>query len=714
MRDPLFEQNNAYLAAHRNTRDTTRKDAEGLPDVEEIVSGLAEWCLDVLFNTYFVKSGNDDHTLSDLLTLPPTQSPSQAFHDIPDAMRRQSLEEGITALIEGSEHELRNTLAWLFGRALAKGLVDELVTKKSPANYLLASLWNLINSQDLIHCAFEDSLQERLHNCPVARAAILSDLEVWIGDINDNPETMTYEIDQTALNVFVDRWRSCPSIEQLWKDQEARFHFHFAPLNMIPDILPTDRVAISELLERFDFPHPIRQVLRDQTILHDRDEISALLKVAPICSDEDQTWNGGMLAFLVLQTAEAHCHALWETMCSTEQSDDAASKVMETMKATLSSWFEELGRIVIARADGRFLGPQWLFMKVADERMDRARRGRIGDRSHEYLGQDDLIDWIVLGLFKAGLTGRDIHAFVDFPDAPNVAVLAPTKPASHDDDQTCSRLGALSLMALFDHRIGNGSAEERQKLLDWLDALLASRDQAFEIEAIGNPGAGDLPVSSCGYLLANVEEPAEKWRRSWDLLVEQRRRAQHWGETDDSDALAPTLFLLAAGTSCIDWLLSPSHCRTDKARELWRALFDGARECWLTISLRHLVESIETHIGRLFARHPMVFADSAEQQDVPKLNMARAGNSYSELLARDLDLLGGDDAMLTICCLNAHYNGATPAIIDQVLKRNSGRIGVILRQFEQWQLHVRQVHKKTDIIEALAKLRSEIERSGKI
>ena len=137
-------------------------------------------------------------------------------------------------------------------------------------------------------------------------------------------------------------------------------------------------------------------------------------------------------------------------------------------------------------------------------------------------------------------------------------------------------LGALSLMALFDHRIGNGSAEERQKLLDWLDALLASRDQAFEIEAIGNPSAGDLPVSSCGYLLANVEEPAEKWRRSWDLLVEQRRRAQHWGETDDSDALAPTLFLLAAGTSCIDWLLSPSHCRTDKARELWRALFDGA------------------------------------------------------------------------------------------------------------------------------------------
>ena len=138
------------------------------------------------------------------------------------------------------------------------------------------------------------------------------------------------------------------------------------------------------------------------------------------------------------------------------------------------------------------------------------------------------------------------------------------------------------------------------------------------------------------------------------------------------------------------------------------------RECWLTIPLRHLVESIETHIGRLFARHPMVFGDSAEQQDVPKLNMARAGNNYSELLARDLDLLGGDDAMLTICCLNAHYNGATPAIIDQVLKRNSGRIGVILQQFEQWQLHVRQVHKKTDIIEALAKLRSEIEQSGKI
>ena len=710
MRDPRFDQNNAYLTAHRNTREFARKDAAKLPDVEAIVSSLAAWCQAILFNAHFVESANDDHRLSDLLTLPPAQSPWQAFHDIADAKQRQLLVEGITALLEGSEHELRNTVAWLFGLALAKGLVDELATVETPTKGLIASLCNLIDSQNLIHSAFDLSLRERLHNCSLARAAILSNMDTWIGDINRNPGSKTFGIEENALNVFVDKWRSHPSIDGLWKDKEVRFHLYFAPLDMIPGILPTDRVAICERLERFDFPLPVHQVLQNRTILHDRDEISALLRVAPICSDEGQTWNGRFLALLVLQTAEAHCYALWDTMRGTERSEDADSAVREAIGATLSSWFEELGRIVMARPDGRFLGPQWLFMKVADERMDRGRRGRIGDRAHEYLWQDDLIEWIVLGLSKAGLTGNDIHGFVEFPDPPNEGELAPAKPASRDNGQTYSRLGALSLMVLVDHRIGNGPAEERRKLIDWVDALLASRDRAFEIEAIGNAVTGNLVVPSCGYLLANVDEPAERWRRSWDLLVEQRRRAQHWQITEDSDALAPSLFLLGVGTSCIDWLLSPSHCRIDKATELWRELFDGARECWLTISVIHLVESIETHISRLFARHPMVFGASAEQQDAPIPNIARAGNNYSELLARDLDLLGGDDAMLTICCLNAHYNGATPAIMDHVLKRNSGRIDAILQQFEEWQLHAREVHKRTDIVESLAKLRAEIEQ----
>ena len=713
MRDPLFEQTNACLAACRRVRNAVRKEVEGLADAEVIVSGLAGWCRDVLFNTHLIETENEGHGLSDLLTLSPAHSPLQAFQHIPDAARRQSLEDGFTALMEGSENDQRDILAWLLGRALAKGLVHKLAAGNEPTKHILARLWNLIGSQDLMHCTFEESLRELLHNSPCARSAILSDLENQISDINANPGIGTlYTRGREAFNTFVDSWRSSPSIDELWKAQEGPFPVHYDLLDIIPGILPTDRTAIINRLDRFDFPHPVRQILGHNAILHDRDEISAALKDAPICSEDGRSWNGRQLALLMLQTAEDHCHALWQAVRQAENANDADSKVWETTKTTLASWFEELGRIVMARPDGQFLGPQWLFVKVTDERLGRARHGHTGDQLHGHLPQTDLIEWIALSLSKAGLTAGMIAALVDLPDIPATDELAPAKPASCDDEKTQPRLGALSMMGLVDHIIGNASAENGQQLLDWLDALLASRDSAFKVEFLLNSGTSGLPATCCGYLLANEEEPAKRWRQSWDRLIEQRRRAQHWHQTDDADALAPSLFLLAVGTSGIDWLLSPPHGRPDKASVLWHELFDGARDCWLTISLIHLVECIKAHIERLFARHPMVFGNSVLQGDVSEPNMGHDASVYSKRLAQDLDLLGGDDLMLTICCLNASRNGAPLAVIDEVLKRNSGHFDAILRQFERWQKLERSVRSRTEIVEALAKLRAEIEAVG--
>ncbi len=710
MRDPLLDQNNAYLTAYRRKCDAARKEAEGITDAETIISGLAEWCRDVLFNTHLIETENESHGLSGFLTLSPVHSPLQAFQRIPDAARRQTLKDGFTALMEGSENDQRDVLAWLFGQALAKSLVGELETGNEPTKHILPGLWNLVKHQDLVYCALEESLQERLHNSPLARSAILSGLEKQISDINANPGIGTAG-DRDAFNASVEAWRSSPSIDELWQARED-FLVHYDVLDIIPGILPTDRAAILDRLDCFDFPHPIRQVLGHNTILHDRDEIKSMLKDAPLCSEDSQSWNGKLLALLVLQTAEDHCHALWEAIRQAENTNNIDSQVRETTKTTLASWFEELGRIVMARPDGKFLGPQWLLMKVEDERLDRTRRDRAGDRAHEYLWQDDLIEWITLGLYKAGLTAGTIAALVDFPEIPAVGELAPARSELCEDEKTPPRLGALSMMALMDHMIGNASAEDGQKLLACLDALLASRDPAFEVESLLNSGTSDLPATCCGYLLAHVEEPAERWRQSWDRLIEQRRRAQHWNQTDDADALAPSLFLLVVGTSGIDWLLSSPHRRPDKAKKLWRELFDGVRECWLTISLIHLTERIETHIGRLFARHPMVFDDSVSQGDASEPNMDYDASIYSERLAQDLDLLGGDDVMLTICCLNVRRNGATPAVIDEVLKRNSGHFDAILQQFERWQKLERPVRRRTEIVEALDKLRAEIKAAG--
>ena len=722
MRDPRLEQHPACLAAKRRACDA-RRDAYAVAEAEAIVSGLAKWCREVLFHMDLIEAGSEGHGLSDLLTLPPAQLLSQAFCCISNAARRQSLEDGFTALIEGSKDDQSKVPAWLFGWALAKALVDELAANNESPRHLLSRLWNLVKSQDLVRRAFRDSLRERLHNSPSAPSAILSELETVINDINSNPGIGVFSSEREDYVASVDAWRSTPSIDRLWKDREVRFQYDL--LDMVADILPAARADVLIRLDHFDFPHPINQVLEHQFILHDRDEIAAALKDAPRCSDDGRSWNHRLLALLVLRTADGHCDALWRAVRQADNSDDADSNVMKTVKATLIPWFEDLGRIVMARPDGQFLGPQWLFMKVADERMDRARNRIAGDRSRGHVPQNDLIEWIAIGLSKAGLTAGTIDALIDFPDVSAVDKPAPVGLASHDGENTKPRLGALFMMSLVDHLIDDAvrkcgsappraSAEDGQRLLDLLDGLLASRDSAFEVEARLDPATNDLPASCFGYLLANAEEPAERWRQSWDRLTEQRRRVQYWSHTNDGDALAPTLFLLAVGTSGIAWLLSPPHSGVDKARKLWRELFDRARECWLTITLSHLVEHIETHIRRLFTWHPTVFGESVVGGDVSEPNMTRATDGYGLLLAQDLDLLGGDDLTLATCCVNAYRNGATAATMDYVLKYNSGHIGAVLRQFEEWQKLERNVRRSPHVVEVLAELRAKIRQLGRV
>ena len=714
MRDPILDRSNAYLAARRQTRDATCENVEGLAGAEAVVLGLARWCREVLFDTYEARTGNESHDLSDLLTFSSTQTPLKVLRRVPDATQRQSLEGAFVALMEGSETEQGDVVAWLLGDALAKGLVDELSADKRRAGHLLAGLQHLVESQDVVHCAFEESLLARLHDSPRARSAILSELESWISDINRNPGTGTNPREREPFNTFVDEWCSKPSIGKVWRDAESPLPVRYDALSFIPAIVPADRAAFLECLVGFRFPYPLHQVLQYPAILHDRDEIAALLEVAPACSDDGGSWNRKLVALLVLQTAEVHCHARWEAMQRALDADRGDSEAEEETRTLLSSWLEELGRIVMARPDGRFLGSQWLFMKFADERLERVLHRHAGHGREHLLRQVDLIEWIALGLSKAGLGVEAISGLVDLPDSAVTEPPAPARSDSGDDDGGHPRLAALSAMSLIGGMIGKASAEDRRMLLDRLDALLVSRDPAFEVESLTDGGARGLPASCFGHLLASEHEPAERWRQSWDLLVEQRRRAQYWSRTQDGDALAPTLFLLATGTAGIDWLLAESNhgANAHRAKRLWRELFEGARDCWLTMPTRPLGEDIGRYVGRLFARHPRVFGDNAGERYVSDPDVKDTSGDYGDLLALDLDHLGGDDLMVAVCCLNARHNGASPTIIDKVLRRNSGHLDAILRQFERWQELERKVRRRPEIAGALKELRAETAQSA--
>ena len=702
--DPLIERDNAHLAAVRRACDAARAEARTLVEAEDVVSKLGGWCKRVLFGSVDVKSGRGGQDLTDLLTLPPHQSALQSFAHLPAGSSRQSLEFGLQAVLDNGEHAQKNLLAWLFGQALANALVEELSKESNPVKHVLPGIWDLAGSRDLLYAAFVETFAKLLCNSPSAFRVVLAQLDTAIDDINRNPGIGTYSVEREGFNAFVEEWRSKRSLVELWKARDHGPPVHYGLLDLVPIILSVDRAAVLAQLERFDFPHPIRQIFQYNTILHDRAEIAAELEAAPVCMDDKQAWNYRMSAFLLLETAEHHCHDLWNAAHRPVGSDEAVAAPVEETSAILSSWLEDLGRIVMGRPDGRFLGSQWLLLKSADERVGRARGGDPGDR--RYLRQHDLIEWIACGLAKAGLPGSEIASLIELPVTPDGGNVVVVQQSSLRDAEASPRLGALSMITVLDHMIGNGSSDGVSVQLDRLDALLAARDPDFEIEAIWATDPRDLPACSCGHLFAHSGEPVARWRQSWELLVEQRQRAQHWREMQDADALAPSLFLLAAGTLCVDWLISLGEPRADHARQLWREVFDSARDCWLTVSLQPLAERIETHISGLFTRHPRVFGAS---RDSASSDTLRNAEDYSEILALDLARLGGDDLMLTICCLNAFHNGVTPAAMKRVLKENSGQIDVQLRQFERWQTYERRVRKRTDIVNKLDDLRTAIE-----
>ena len=710
MRDPMLDVGNAYITAYQKAGEAGRGQAEELAEAADIVSGLTGWCRLALYDTDVFDQWEGGRDLSGLLALPSGQSPLQAFKKIGDAGRREILQESFTELLESGEGRGASCMAWLLGKALATALVECLKASNEIPVHSITSFKNLACSHDVTHFAFEATFRALLHDDATARAGFLSEIETHIETIMENPGIGTYTKERETFNQVIEEWRSKRSIDELWKMRGHWVPVQYSELELVACIAPVDRAAVFDRLDRFDFPHPVRQILEDRSILNDREEIAAILNAVPSCSDNGRTWNYRLSALLVLEAAESHCHELWRAASGAHDQDKSRSEIMKEIEARLSAWIDQLGAIIMARPDGRFLGPQWLLLKIADERMDRARRSHAVDRGNDQLRQEDLIEWIALALFKAGLRGRDIQALVQFQESSHLEKVSPVKPSLSDDEKEGARLGALSMSAFLDHMIGEVSESGVRTLLKRLDTLLAFRDRAFETEAILAADVRGLPANCCGYLFANVSDPAERWRQSWSLLVEQRRRAQHWHEMKDGDALASSLFLLAAGTAAVEWLISSQHRNSGKEIELWRAVFEAARECWLTIFLAPVSGQIEAHIGRLFALHPSVFGASDVEQRIYAADSVVVGDLYSECLAQDLFNLGGNDLIMVICFLNAHHNGASLATMSAVLKWNEGHVDAVLNQFERWQEAERPVRRRPDLVEKLAGVRAGISR----
>ena len=192
MRDPLLDGGNAYLVAYREAGEAGRGEAGRLAEADQIVSGLTGWCRLLLYDTDVINDWEEGQNLSDLLVLPSAQSPLLVFEAIADVHRRDSLRRAFAGLLENGERSDAKVMAWLLGKALAKGLVECLEPPNEILVHPISGFWNLASSHDVSHFSFEETLQSLLCNSPSAFAMVLSELEAEFEIIMRDPGIGTY------------------------------------------------------------------------------------------------------------------------------------------------------------------------------------------------------------------------------------------------------------------------------------------------------------------------------------------------------------------------------------------------------------------------------------------------------------------------------------------------------------------------------------------
>ena len=678
-------------------RESARIQAHGILDVDRTICDLATW-----FQKAVVKLGADSLerlSTADLLAHPVSAGVpaggASAGVDAPDLHAR--LAEAVTALLRDKPHEWRDIAAILYGRAVALVLVREFEDQEVVVEPRATNLWSMGGPDDLAYVELVTSLAETIRTHPRAHTACLRWLERRVARINACPGEGANARERERFNHFVHEWLQRPSLSRLWRDAaNANFLVNFDDLDMVVPVVMADPAGALLRLDELRFPQPLEQILSYRSIRYDHSLLAELLRSAPSCvrEEDEGDWNGSLLAVLLLEAVDERCRNLWRAWCSQEATADS-----DVASTALSSWIADLARIVMDRKDGSFLGSRWLLLNAMDERVKRG-----GQHSPDALAQTSMIEWIGAGLAGAGLTGSKIAEYVDFPSSTNRNKLSETSSFSGNDDGL-PRLSALAMMAMIDCMIGDDWVGAPD-ILARLDELLAARDRGFEEEAVMDVGTTGFPASCVGRLLANETDPGERWKQSWHLLGEQRRVVQHWRQTKDTEAMAPSLFLVASGIAALDWLCSEADARRADPGELWRVLFDAVRECWLTVQVTHLSERLKNDIRRLFARHSMVF-DGPVTKEAPGRN-----SPYSELLANDLNALGGDDVLVAACCELAYRNGTAPSVLHETLQHDGGKGYALLDQFAQWQEVERSARSNPGLTRAVNEMRKEVDAAA--
>jgi len=501
-----------------------------------------------------------------------------------------------------------------------------------------------------------------------------------------------------ALIAAADNWKSERRAVAVWGHMSSRLHYWddnvLLPVNLLIRIDPPRGL---QALDALPFPGMMERALRKGYHLgEDRGIIEAMLIAAPRVFDESGAWlsSHSVAALLATELIAEHAQRLdgalsrtiWDLKVAGSSDTPRYAEAVDTRHRArvdeLPKWMCKAFAILLQRPDGAFIAANYLPYIATKALTSQGSVPRVAD-DDQWSVLDCGLEALVVSMREAGMVVDDIRRAWLMAEDRDRAVetgrlgkrtvhrrLPPKK--TDRQGEGARRLYGRGLPYLFGAAMMLGadpsSDGDLQRLWEWLLELLEGRDPGLRL--ISRDDVGAVVAQRLGFLWARVVEPAEAYRRTYDRLESQRRRAHHRFEYDDYDLGIESAFLVRVGLHvAANW-----HGRTredggdDAApRQMFFRIYAAARRLWLTCPHDLVGNTSRNLVPLCFAFVPALFA-----------------NDITPALAATIPPIAGEPGMLAEACWYLWQNGIEPTKLVPLVRAAGGDLEEALRDLAQW------------------------------
>jgi hypothetical protein len=556
------------------------------------------------------------------------------------------LPEEIDAVVAGQHRAASNRAAWVWGTVLGR-----ICTSETTSKLKIRAAWNLSANNEASAEAFLGEISTSLLQ---PGSKVFDELAAMVREIAEHPELCVFfkEDRPQALHVLKE-WKRQASLIGVWTF--PAFHSanrYFPPyceqVAILEALRRVDPVRYVALLEEIGVPPLIRSSFSGLDIIDDFDAIIELLIVAPTAMEVDAAglpkWNRSVTAALLLEIFLEHARRLGDPANEPLVDGDNGSTQRDEEAKKLVS---RLAAVLLNRNDGVFLALHWLcyLVPISERPKQHTRLWTPAVPALEAVASALCAEKVGLSEFAKTfpyLFAVQEKKLEDLRQTGLADVERLPNPTGMD-----VLLASLWIVRSSEEKI---DPRTRHDHLALFERSLIRQDSGLRVFR-----PEDLPTWRqwhLSYLYATDATPANAWRKTWELLAEQRRLFRHrWFIEKASQADDPSFFVATVGVSLVDWTLSPELGRNECAFPAWDAVFEGIYSSILSLLVNN--ERWRQLLVRLFARLPHVAPPEKK----------------TSIVCERLFRLGGDDVLLFSCIANVIRNGVTARDVGSTLDR---------------------------------------------